>query len=92
MRTTPCTVVVMRTSSLLSQLQYHSNRNALNGQGEDMTKKEKAIFQQYRERASVEYRACLKANDTPEDALLASREKWQMLEDLYEDLNDEVSE
>ena len=40
----------------------------------------------------MEYRACLKANDTPEDALLASREKWQMLEDLYEDLNDEVSE
>ena len=82
----------MRTSSLLSQLQYHSNRKALNGQGGDMKKKEKAIFQQYRERASVEYRACLKAKDTPEDALLASREKWQMLEDLYEDLNNDVSE
>ena len=79
----------MRTPSLLSQLQYHSNRNALNGQGEDMTKKEKAIFQQYRERASMEYRACLKAVETPVEVLASAREKWQMLEDLYEDLSEE---
>ena len=42
-----------------------------------MTKKEKAIFQRYRERVSMEYRAFLKAKEAPEGALLASREKWQ---------------
>ena len=81
----------MRTSSLLSQLQYHSNRNALNGQGEDMTKKEKAIFQQYRERVGAEYRANLKAANNPSECILAARDKWELIEDLYEALNSDMS-
>ena len=56
-----------------------------------MTKKEKAIFQRYRERVSSEYRAELKAVSAPTECVSAAREKWQLIEDLYEDLENETN-